>query len=97
MKLNILKYALAALPLVTFSACMDFDTPSDEFNKETDVTLRPEPLHGDADNLEIKDVVAEEDFPEIKKALKNDLDMLITAQYYLMGGKNGEEPGAHQW
>ena len=36
MKLNILKYALAALPLVTFSACMDFDTPSDEFNKETD-------------------------------------------------------------
>ena len=23
--------------------------------------------------------------------------MLITAQYYLMGGKNGEEPGAHQW
>ena len=97
MKLNIIKYALATLPLVTFSACMDFDTPSDEFNKETDVIVRPEPLHGDADNLEIKDVVAEDEFPEIKKALKNDLDMLITAQYYLMGGKDGLLPGAHQW
>lgn len=96
MKINILKYTLATLPLVAFSSCMDFDTPSDEFNKETDVTVRPEPLHGDADNLEIKEV-SQDDFAAAKKELKNDLDMMIAAQYYFMGGKDGNPPQEHQW
>lgn len=96
MKINILKYTLATLPLVAFSSCMDFDTPSDEFNKETDVTVRPEPLHGDADNLEIKEV-SQDDFAAAKKELKNDLDMMIAAQYYFMGGKDGNPPKEHQW
>lgn len=96
MKINIIKYAFATLPLVAFSSCMDFDTPSDEFNKETDVTVRPEPLHGDADNLEIKEI-SETDFKTAKKELKNDLDMMIAAQYYLMGGKDGNPPAEHQW
>lgn len=112
MKINIIKYAFATLPLVTFSSCLDFDTPSDEFNKEKDVNVRPEPLHGDADNLEIKEIPAEvqegsegyeafvaakTNFAAAKNEIKNDVDMLITAQYYLMGGKDGNPPAEHQW
>ena len=52
MKLNILKFALASLPLVAFSACMDYDEPFDEYNQETNVEISPEPLFGDADALE---------------------------------------------
>lgn len=96
MKRNYIKFAVAALPLVAFSSCMDFDNPGDEFDKETDVVLPPAPLHGDADNLEIKEVT-EEEVKTAVNSLTNDLGMLQTAQYYLMGGKNGQMPGEHQW
>lgn len=96
MKRNYIKFAVAALPLIAFSSCMDFDNPGDEFNKGTDVPVAPEPLHGDADNLEIKDVT-EEDVDAAIDALQNDFGMLITAQYYLAGGKDGAQPGEHQW
>lgn len=96
MKINYIKYACAALPLVGMTACMDFDTPSDEFNKDTEVVVKPEPLYGDADNLEIKDV-DEDAVDNAIDELSNDLAQMITAQYYLMGGKDGAMPGEHQW
>lgn len=60
MKLNYIKYACAALPLLGLTACLDFDTPSDEFVKGSDVIVDPTPLFGDADNLEITEVTEEE-------------------------------------
>lgn len=99
MKLNHFKYGLAALSLVAFSSCsdfMDFDNPGDEFNDATDKELRPEPLHGDADNLEITDPT-EEVVDSTINALTNEFGMFLTAQYYLMGGKDGAMPAEHQW
>lgn len=96
MKLNYIKYACAALPLLGLTACLDFDTPADEFVKGSDVIVDPTPLFGDADNLEITDVT-EDEVDEALAALNNNFGAFLTAQYYLMGGKDGAMPGEHQW
>lgn len=97
MKLNILKFALASLPLVAFSACMDYDEPFDEYNQETNVEISPEPLFGDADALEIREVLPEDSLKKIIRTLNLYFGQLSDAQYYLMGSKNGTQTDTHQY
>lgn len=96
MKLNVLKYAIAALPLIGFSACLDFDTPSDEFS-DTEKELDPIVYQGDADKLDFSVQPSEEEVDEALAALQDYLGNFISAQYYLAGGKNGAPPQEHQW
>lgn len=95
MKLSIIKYTAAAFLLAGFTSCLDFDTPSDEFS-QTEQKVDPVIYQGDADKLDIIDV-SEEDFDAAAQALDNNFAQLITAQYYLLGGKDGSMPGEHQY
>ena len=95
MNFKYLKYALALVPAFGLTACMDFDNPGDEY-ATTDVTVDPTPLFGDADNLEIKDI-DEETLDAAIASLNTNFGQLITAQYYIAGGKDGTQPGEHQW
>lgn len=96
MKLNILKYICVALPLAGMTACMDFDTPSDEFSKDQ-VVVDPEIPIGNADKLDFTKEITEEGFAEAEQALANHFRVFQSAQYIAGGGKNGEEPGPHAY
>lgn len=50
MKINVLKYAIAVLPLLGATACLDFDNPEDIFTDDQK-TVDPVVFHGNADNL----------------------------------------------
>ena len=96
MKLNIFKYICAALPLVGVTACMDFDTPSDEFSQDQ-VTLDPIIYQGNADVLDFTKDITQEGFAEAEKTLDNHFKVFKSAQYIAGGGKDGKEPEAHAY
>lgn len=96
MKLNILKTAVAALPLLGLSACMDFDTPSDEF-AANETVVDPVVYQGDADKLDYEVQPTEEEVAEAMAALENYFNSMMTAQYYVVGGKDGAGPQEHQY
>lgn len=96
MKLNILKTAVAALPLLCLSACMDFDTPSDEF-AANEKPIDPIVYQGDADLLDYEVQPTEEEVDEAMTALYDYLNAMMTAQYYVVAGKNGAGPQEHQY
>lgn len=96
MKLNILKYALAALPAFCFTACMDFDTPSDEF-AANEKPIDPVVYQGDADKLDYKVQPTEVKVDEAFSVLEDYLNGMGTAQYYVVAGKNGAGPQEHQY
>lgn len=96
MKLNYIKYACAALPLLGLTACMDFDTPADEFD-ETKQVIDGTVYQGDADNLDFSVQPTEQEVNDAIKSLGQYLPQLMTAQYYLTGGKDGAPPQEHQY
>lgn len=96
MKFNIFKYSAVALSLFGFASCMDFDTPSDEFASNTE-TIDPTVYVGDADALDYTVEPSKEDVEAAVTKLKPYLGQLITAQYYLLGGKDGNMPAEHQY
>lgn len=83
---------------VVFSlqSCMDFDEPGDEMTidqeQEENVVYR-----GEADRIDYRKEISEEGFAEAEKILGSKLGQLITAQYSMRGGKDGNAPGAHAY
>lgn len=69
------------------TACMDFDTPSDEFSKDQ-VVVDPEIPIGNADKLDFTKEITEEGFAEAEQALANHFRVFQSAQYIAGGGKN---------
>jgi len=88
MELNKLKYAIAALPLLGATACMDFDTPSDEFAPNEEV-VDPTVYQGDADALDYTVQPTEADVDAAMSALRDNFAQVISGQASLMGGKGG--------
>lgn len=96
MKLNKFKYAIAALPLLGATSCMDFDTPSDEF-APNETVADPTIYHGDADALDYTFQPTEEDVNTIMQTLELTFAQLINAQTALLGGKDGSPMQEHYY
>ena len=88
MKLNKLKYLVAALPLFGATACLDFDTPSDEFAPD-EVVVDPTIYHGDADALDYTVQPTEAEVDAAMEELSTAFANVINAQTALLGGKDG--------
>lgn len=96
MNFNKLKYAIAVLPLLGATSCMDFDTPSDEFAPneiEDNVTI----FQGDADALDFVYQPDEEKVDSVIEALEMEFAHLINAQTALLGGKDGAPLQEHYY
>ena len=98
MKTSILKYAGAVLLIPTLTACMDFDTPADEFattEKEVSGTI----YSGDADKLDYTVQPTEEEVEEAMSVFESEgyFGNILMAQYYLMGSKDGAMTSMHQY
>ncbi len=98
MKFNYIKALLAVAPVMVFSACMDFDSPSDEFTEGT-ITIEPKPdLTGDADKLDVTTAAqSEEELGAALDALTNNIGMIRTAMYSARGSKDGTATSPHAW
>lgn len=96
MKITYLKYLFAALPVIAFTACMDFDSPGDEFD-EAQEKIDPVIYSGDADLLDYTVQPTQEQTQAALELLNDYYDQFYTAQLYLLGGKDGGMPEAHQY
>lgn len=96
MKLNKLKYLVAVLPLMGATACMDFDTPSDEF-APNEIVIDPTIYQGDADALDYDVQPTEEDVDAAMNALSTAFANVINAQTSLLGGKDGAPLQEHYY
>lgn len=96
MKLDIIKIAVAALFVPCMTACMDFDTPSDEF-AANEKPVDPVVYQGDADKLDYEYQPTEDEVDEALSSLNDYFTGMMTAQYYVVGGKDGAGPQEHQY
>lgn len=96
MKINKFKYAIAVLPLLGATACMDFDTPSDEF-APNETVVDPTVYHGDADALDYEIQPTEEDVDAAMNALSTSFSQVINGQTALLGGKDGAPLQEHYY
>ncbi len=88
MKINRLKYAIAVLPLLGATACMDFDTPSDEF-APNETVVDPTIYQGDADALDYSVQPTEVDVDAAIDAFNTEVGYIRNGQTALLGGKDG--------
>lgn len=98
MKLNYIKLAAIAVPVLGFTACMDFDTPSDEFTSNQQTT-DDKVYVGHPDSIPYT-FVAEPD--SVEEAIGTfmmggNFSQMLTAEYYMRGGKDGSMPGPHAY
>lgn len=96
MKKYIFTAACALFALSGLQSCMDFDIPGDELTgnneKGEDVVY-----HGEVDKIDYRREITEEGFEKAQENLKSYLGMMVTAQYCMRGGKEGQKPGSHQY
>lgn len=93
---KILRAAALAVPALCLTSCLDFDTPSDEFQQnqqEVDVTI----YHGAADSIDYMKEISEEGFAEAWADLETPVYQAMTGIYAMRGGKQGGMPEAHAY
>jgi hypothetical protein len=97
-KTKILFFAALAFSAVGLQSCLDFDTPSDEFQKNQFV-VKPVTVKGQADEINYLKEISEEGFNQAYSDLENDgyFGQGVSAIYSMRGGKNGEMPGEHAY
>lgn len=88
--------AFAGLAVLGLTSCLEFDIPSDELT-EGQTEVDPVVYQGNADILDFKKEISEEGFNKALEKMEPLYAQFITAQYYALGGKNGEQPGEHQY
>lgn len=96
MNAKYLKLAFAGLAVMGLSSCLEFDNPSDEFSGG-DKKVDPVVYTGNADMLDYKKEITQEGLNKALIEMEPIYMQFISAQFYVMGGKNGEQPGEHQW
>lgn len=99
-------FLIAAMALSVFGlqSCLDYDTPSDEFQKETQVVVPPTIITGKADQINYAMEISDEQEKNARKRLTNaqenrfsPVGVAKTGIFALRGGKEGGEPGPHQY
>lgn len=84
------------LAAASLHSCLDFDMPTDTFTGgQTD--LDPVVYRGKADSIDYRKVISEQGFNDAMSDLQQYFAQMKTAQYYLRGGKDGQNPGPHQY
>lgn len=96
MKAKYINIALAAFAMFGLSSCLEFDVPAD-ITTGTQVETDPEIYVGNADKLDYEKEITQEGLEKACEAMEQYYSQFITAQYYALGGKNGEQPGEHQY
>ncbi len=89
MNISYMKVLTAALPILGMTACMDFDSPSDEFTGGQEI-IKPEILHGNVDSIDYRAQYTEEEVYQALDELGSAPGQIKTAQYYARGSKNGK-------
>jgi hypothetical protein len=87
---------LIPLAGMIFTSCLDFDTPGDEI-KKTDVVLEDVVYHGKADSINYWTNITEKGFSVATDSLSSEFGQMLTAQYAMRGGKQGDMPGPHAY
>ena len=92
-------FLIAAMALSAFGlqSCLDYDTPSDEFQKETTIVTPPTISTGKADQINYAIEISDDQVKNARKRLADAIGTAQTGVYCLRGGKNGETPGPHQY
>lgn len=88
MKFKYFKSFLAIIPMLGFTACMDFDNPGDELTGDQTEIPKP-PVTGDADKIEFSTQPTEDEFYATLDELGSQIGMLRAGLYYAMGSKDG--------
>lgn len=98
-KTKIFLCAVLVLFTAVLQSCLDFDTPSDEFQKNT-VVVPPVIVKGDADKLVYTKEFTEDEFNTAMGHLQSPVDRFysaLTGIYAMRGGKEGGMPEAHSY
>ena len=97
-KTKILFFAALAFSAIGLQSCLDFDTPSDEFQKNQFI-VKPATVKGAADKIDYMKEISEKGFNEAYSELENGgfFGQGVAAIYSMRGGKNGEMPGEHAY
>jgi hypothetical protein len=93
MKKYIFLFAIAG---IGFTSCLDYDSPGDEI-KKTDVLVEDVVYHGKADSIDYHRFISEKGFAMAADTLLPELGQMLTAQYAMRGGKQGDMPGPHAY
>lgn len=96
MKSTIYKIFFCLIPAALFYSCMDFDTPADEFTG-TQGVIDDVVYQGKADSIPYTYIATQEGVSKAIVGLNDNLRQMITAQYYMRGGKGGNMPQEHQY
>lgn len=80
----------------SLQSCMDFDEPGAELTdgqqQDDDVVYR-----GEVDRIDYRKEITEEGFAEAENIIGARMGQLVTAQYCMRGGKDGNPPGSHAY
>lgn len=92
-------FLMSAMVLSAFGlqSCLDYDTPSDEFQKETTVVTPPTISTGKADCINYNVEITEKMYQNAYKRLRSQLGTALTGIYSIRGGKEGGKPEAHAY
>ncbi len=93
---KILLLSAMALPVFGLQSCMDFDTPSDEF-QQNQVVVPPAISSGKADSIKYTADITEQMYKNAYKRLRPYLGTALTGIYGIRGGKEGGKPEAHAY
>ncbi len=93
---KILLLSAIALSVCGLQSCLDYDTPSDEFQQNT-VVVEPTVLQGKADSINYMKEISETGYKAAYKSLRSSLGTALTGIYGIRGGKEGGKPEAHAY
>ena len=94
---NIFSALVLSVSLLSVQSCLDFDSPSDEF-QATDVVLDDVIHFGKADSIDYLHQTTQEGLNSAIAELSHEvLGQMLTAQYAMRGGKDGDYPGPHAY
>lgn len=93
---KILLLSAIVLSVCGLQSCLDYDTPSDEFQQNT-VVVEPTVLQGKADSINYMKEISEDGYKAAYKSLRSSLGTALTGIYGIRGGKEGGKPEAHAY
>ena len=93
---KIFLYSALALSALSLQSCLDYDTPSDEF-QQNQIVEPPVISVGQADEINYMKEISEKGYTAAYRNLRSSLGTGQTAIYAIRGGKEGNLPAAHAY
>lgn len=93
---KIFLYSALALSALSLQSCLDYDTPSDEF-QQNQIVEPPVIEVGQADEINYMKEISEAGYTAAYKSLRTSLGTAQTGIYGIRGGKDGNLPAAHAY